>query len=547
MNEELFNEQYSAALSARDSTGVKTIVSAVAAVTLFILSMLGLPSIVCGITGLVFSIVIFVVCLSEFTDGIASVFRMQPSNDSLNSIAVVASAIHSLYLIIDVQQNGASVSWVIFFSVFCSMLMKFLYVNEITVNLNLINNDKMYEVSAERISLTKRYVEQVCMVNPLVNFPNVFETTCDGDPSENKSRLFVPIVAGAALVIAAVGAFLGGFGTFALSFAALMAIAASFTGEMSFVLPYIATQRRLRKLGSILFGYHSIDKLKEIETLIVTDDELFPPKRAEINKFRFKSKLYMTEAIEYTAALLVRSDSPLKKAFMKTVSCPVRRLPKVEEWRYMKNYGIAATIYGDDVLLGNRNLLLSYDISPLPRETEAALVTGNKNMLYLAINGEIAAYVLFTYNCDPAMKKAAESVGEDFSIIVETNDCTVTETMVQKRYDLQTTKIIVPDADEVKLISDIRESISSGNNLPVMITTKNAIGILSSVRQAKNLMSIIDLCILTKQLSVIFGLILTTVALFLAPSLVTGIWLFIFNILWTVPVIFLAVFGNKNK
>lgn len=546
MNEEIFNEQYTAALSARDSISVKTIASGIAACVLFILSLISLPSIVCGITGLVCSVILFIICLNEFSDGIISIFRLQPSNDSLNSVAVVAAAIHSLYQILDNTQTAQTVSWVIFLSVFCSMLMKLLYVNEIIINLNMIKKGKMYEVSTERISLTKRYVEQVCMVNPVVHFPNVFDTSYEGDPSESKSKYFVPIAAGLALILSAIISIFGGFGAFALAIASLFAIAASFTSETSFVLPYIATQRRLRKLGSLLLGYHSIDALKDIETLVVTDAELFPPKRVRINKFRFKSKMYMTEAIEYTAALLLRSDAPLKRAFMKMVSCPVDRLPPVEEWRYMKNYGITANIYGDEVLLGNRNLLLASDITPLPQETEASMVTKNKNMLYLAINGEIAAYILFTYNFDPAMKRAAENVGEDFNIIVETNDCTVTEIMVQKRYDLQTTKIIVPDADEVKLISDIRDSIAEGNNLPVMITTKNAIGILSSVKQAKNLMHIIDLCILTKQASVGFGLVLTALALFLAPTYVSGLWLFLFNLLWTIPVIFLSIFGNKR-
>ncbi len=545
MNDEIFNEQYSAALSTRDSISVKTIAAGVTACVMFILSLLSLPAIVSGITGLVCAIILFIICLNEFSDGIISVFRLQPSNDSLNSLAVVAAAVHSLYQIIDGGQVSQTVSWVIFLSVFCSMLMKLLYVNEIVINLNMIKKDKMYEVSAERISLTKRYVEQVCMVNPVVNFPNVFDTSYEGDPSESKSRYFVPVAAGLALILSGVMAIFNGFGGFALALVSLFAITASFTSETSFVLPYIATQRRLRKLGSLLLGYHSIDALKDIETLVVTDVELFPPKRVKINKFRFRNKMYMTEAIEYTAALLLRADTPLKRAFMKMVSCPKKRLPPVDEWRYMKNYGITATIYGDEVLLGNRNLLLASDITPLPQETEAAMVTKNKNMLYLAINGEIAAYILFTYNFDPAMKQAAENVGEDFNIIVETNDCVITETMVQKRYDLQTTKIIVPDADEVNLISDIRDSIADGNNLPVMITTKNAIGILSSVKQAKNLMHIIDLCILTKQASVGFGLVLTAIALFLAPTYVTGLWLFLFNLLWTIPVIFISAFGNK--
>lgn len=424
--------------------------------------------------------------------------------------------------------------------------MKLLYVNEIIANLNIIKRGKFYEVSTERINLTKRYVEDVCMVNPVVEFPNVFETSCDGDPSESKSKYFIPAVTVATLIISVISAFFGGLTSFITSFSALSAIAASFTGETSFVLPYIVAQKRLRKLGSLLLGYHSINALKDIETLVVTDSEIFPPKRVRINQFKFENKLYMIEAIEYTAALLLLSDSPLKKAFLKTVDCPIDRLPDVDEWRYTKDYGISASIYGDEVLLGNRNLLLSYDITPLSREAEASMATKNQNILYLTVNGDIAAYILFTYNSDPAMKHAAESIAEEFNIIVETNDCTITETMVQKRYDLQTTKIIVPDADEVKLIENIRDSIANGNSLPVMITTKNSIGILSSVKQAKNLMHIIDLCIFTKQVSIGFGLLLTALAIFITDIQVSGLWLFLFNLIWTIPVVFLSIFGNKN-
>lgn len=542
MSEELFNEQYNAAQSAKDSMGVKTAAAAFAALITLILSLLPVPSIVCGITGLIFSVIVFVVCLNEFTDGIASVFKMQPSNDSLNAAALIAAGIHSVYQIFAPSQDVKTISWAIFLSIFCSMVMKLLFVREIITNLNIIRNGRMFAVSAERISLTKRYVEQVCMVNPVVDFPNIFETSCAGDPSETKSRMFVPAAAGAALLISLIMIFTGGFGGFATALAALLAIAASFTGEMSFVLPYVAAQRRLRKLGSLLLGYHSIDELKDIETLIVTDEELFPPNRVTIDRFRFKSKIYMAEAVEYTAALLLASEAPLKDAFLQTLGCSTDRLPAIDDWRYMKNYGVVAHINGDDVLLGNRNLLLSYDISPLPQENEASLVTKGKNILYLAVNNEIAAYMIFTYNCDPAMKKAAERVGEEFNIIVETNDCTMTEPMIQKRYDLQNTKIIVPDSDEVKLITDIRESISKGNNLPVMITTRNSIGILSSVKQAKTLMHIIDLSIFTKQASIGFGMLLTAIAMFMIPASVSGGWIFLFNALWTLPVIFLSLF-----
>jgi hypothetical protein len=130
----------------------------------------------------------------------------------------------------------------------------------------------------------------------------------------------------------------------------------------------------------------------------------------------------------------------------------------------------------------------------------------NSNSLYCAINGEIAAIILAQYVDDPVMKKAAEHVGGDFTIIVETNDCNITENMVQKRYDLSSTKIIVPDNDETLALETMRKKFKADESIPVMISTKNAIGILESVKQAKDLFEVIDVSILTKQSSIILVL-----------------------------------------
>ena len=542
MRDDYFREQYNIAQSSKDAFGVKTAVSLFAAILILILTLIRLPALALGIVGIVLSLLVFFICIQEFNDGIISLFRLRPSNDTFTALAVLASLINSIALIAAPEPNGTLFSSIIFFSATISMFMKYVFVKELINNLNLIKENKTYVVNTEEVKLTKRYINRVCMVNPVVNFPNVIDTTYANDPSESKGRLFVPIAGGAAVLVSAVLGFIFGFNAFAISLAALLEICASFTNEAAFVLPYIVMQRRLRKLGSVLLGYHSIESLKDIETLVVDDMDLFPMKKASMERFRFKSKEYMAEAVEYTAALLIAAKSPFCAAFLSTLDYPLDKLPKIDDWRYMKNYGILAHIYGDEVMLGNRNMLLSYDITPLSQETEASLVSTNRSILYLAVNGTVSAYIIINYGIDAKMKKAAEGVGDDFSIIVSTNDCNITETMIQKRYDLQNSKIIVLDADEIKQINRAKEIMEEEDTLPVMISTKNAIGILSSVRLAKKLSKTIDLSILTRQISIAFGLVLTTVALFIAPGTINEWWIFLFNLIWTFPILILALF-----
>jgi hypothetical protein len=76
---------------------------------------------------------------------------------------------------------------------------------------------------------------------------------------------------------------------------------------------------------------------------------------------------------------------------------------------------------------------------------------------------------------------------------------------------------------------------------PCMLSSKRAIGILESVRHAKNLSFIIDYSILTYQIGIILGMVFTLAALILAPTLVNSLWVFLYNLLWTLPIIILSL------
>ena len=542
MRDNYFREQYNIAQASKDAFGVKTTVAAFAAVLTAVLAVLGLPPLVNGIAGLALSVLVFVFCAQEMGDGLLSIFYMRPSNDSLTSVALIATAIQSLVLIFTAEDQAFhTFAPAVFISVTISMLMKYFFICEIINNLNLIKNSKTFVVNTGDIDMHKRAIDRVCIVNPVVKFPNVVDTTYEGDPSEEKIRIFVPATCGAILIVSMIIGFISGFGAFASAFAALFAIASSFAAEMAFVLPYIAEQRRLRKLGSVLLGYHSIEAMRDVETLVVSDRDLFPAKKTKMERFRFRDKERMADAVEFTAAVLLESESPFAPTFVAETGCDIERLPAVDDWRYMKNYGVLAHIYGDEVLVGNRNMLLSYEIMPLPQETEAALTSTNRSMIYTVINGTLVSYTVFSYSCDPEMKRAAETVGEDFSIIATTNDCNITEIAIQKLYGLNNTKIVVPDADERSLINEVCEHIEETDALPDMITTKNAIGILSSVRKAKKLASVVNMSVLIKIASIILGLVLTAIAFFIDSTAPGPIWTVLFNAIWSLPVLFLTL------
>jgi len=547
MNDEKFNEQYSLSQASRERLIIKTAIAGMAAVIMFILNAIGSPLAVLCVFSMILTGFIFGTCSIEFFDGFISIFKLNPSNDSFNALACIAAMLHSLSVIISGSKQGFLFVSVLFFSIFISMLLKLFFVQEIINNLNLIKNHKTYISNVADINFTKKYINKVCMTNPVINFPeNVIDTTYNNDPSELKSKLYVPVVCGVILIISVILSIFKGFNLFFMFFSAFLVIAASFSGEMAFVFPYIVLQRRLRKFGTVLFGYHSIMALNDIETVIVQDYDIFPQKRAEIVSIRLKNADYIVESLEYTAAILVETESPLKEAFIENrLDMETEKLPKIESWKFIKHNGIIANINGDEVLLGSRSLMLSREIKPLTQEQESTITSTGKAVLYLGINNELACVIVTYYALDPNMQNAAKEIDNNFTIIVETKDGTINEAMIQKRYEMSKVKIIVPDIDEEKSLETMKARLAEEEILPVMITTKNSLGIIKSIKQAKGMFKILELSILTKQVSIVFGLVLTLIAFFIDPNSVTNLWLFLFNILWTIPIIFLAFFKKS--
>lgn len=174
---------------------------------------------------------------------------------------------------------------------------------------------------------------------------------------------------------------------------------ASFTGEAAFILPYIVAQQRLRKLGSVLLGAESIDRLKDIDTLVVEDSDLFTDEYSGIVNIRFFKKSYVSKSLEYAAVLLDEIKSPIAPSVFDILECERESLPHVSFVKNIQNHGVYAKVNGEDVLLGNRNLLLSHNISPLSQEQEAAYMTMNRNLFYLAVRGELAAVFIGAVFC----------------------------------------------------------------------------------------------------------------------------------------------------
>lgn len=541
-----FEEQYNSALSMRDKTLFK--MGGCLLITLLFTGfcMLSLPGITLPLFQLLSALGVWALCKEEMADGLKSFLRFSPTANSFHVFALIAAAGHAIYCMTAENPLCPNLfAGVLFLGIGLSMAVKYFYLLQIIQNLDLVRDKKTYALQVTDLSLSKKYIRQVCSANPLVDFPNVLRTSFESDPVQKKNRRFAPFVA-LGVLVASIFLAVVHEGIFFTALFSLLIICASFGADLAFHLPYILMQMQLRKLGSILLGNYSVEHLKEADTLLVKDTDLFPPENNEVLNIRLRKPALRNEVFRYTETLLKLSESPAHDAFLRAAGEIAAPQPTVLQWRVIKNYGIVATVNMDNVLLGNRNLMLSHNLQPWTPDREAMLSAAGVHLMYLAINGEIMATMIFRYAEDGDLKRSAELLGGDFHLLVDTKDCNINETMIQRRYDLSHTKISVPDSDEAESVVETREELEEDQSPPVMISTQNALGILESIRRAKLLHNTVDLCILLQQISVLFGLGLTFLALLIAPEKLNWIWLFCFNFLWALPIPAIALYPKKR-
>lgn len=544
MKKEYLEKQQDVSRKSKETLLLKTVVCAVAAAIMGLLVVLGLDYRILAAATIVFSAAVFGVLYREMVDALVSIVKLEPSNDSFNALALIFISVRAIALFFVGSNQSGFFSPVLFLSITVSMLMKLFYADSIIKNISLIKSRDTYHVRLSRSGLSPRYINKVCAVSSSAADVDMINPTYAEDPAEEQNKLFVPVMAGIIFVFSVVMLIMKGISAFFISMASLLTVCACFTGEMAFVLPYISVQDRIRRQGGALLGYYSVRNLQDADTLMVSDNELFPPELTEIKDIKVKSRQYAPKVLGYTAAVAKAIKSPVKKPIFDLLQIPESKVSDPESLRVIRNYGAVAVINGDEVLLGNRNLLLSYDIKPLAQEKEASLVsTDNGSILYCAINRKFAAVFLIKYNCDPDLKKSTEKIG-DFKLLVETDDCNITESMIKKQLDIPNVRVIIPGNEETAAVSGIKKEIY-GKEPPVMISSEKSIGVLSAVKQVKFLSKLLSYSLFAKQLGIIISVLLTAAAIIMSPEGVGGLWLLLISLLWTIPVFFTSVVKQK--
>ena len=113
----------------------------------------------------------------------------------------------------------------------------------------------------------------------------------------------------------------------------------------------------------------------------------------------------------------------LREVFENVIQERKGKLPPVEKASYEDKAGIIGWVSGKRILLGNREMLHKYKVNPPELDFEQQYVSGSKQVIYLAVERQLMAMFILTYEPDRKMALEIQRLEENgIAMIVRTLD-----------------------------------------------------------------------------------------------------------------------------
>ncbi|MEG1779531.1 MAG: hypothetical protein RR263_05455, partial [Oscillospiraceae bacterium] len=97
------------------------------------------------------------------------------------------------------------------------------------------------------------------------------------------------------------------------------------------------------------------------------------------------------------ASVVCSRESTLSEVFSQILDGNLKLLRKVSGVQYFDKMGLVAEVEGNEVLIGTRELMSNYGITPPKAEFEAKFTDSEKDVVYLAHSGTLCAMLIVSY------------------------------------------------------------------------------------------------------------------------------------------------------
>ncbi len=250
--------------------------------------------------------------------------------------------------------------------------------------------------------------------------------------ADELSKKMVPIVFGAATLAGIVVGLLQKNVYMGIStFAAVTCIGLPASAYLADNLLLNAISKRLVRDGAVISGFEALDSCVNTNAVVLDATEIFDISKCNIYGIKVFHSMRMDEAILYTAAMIIEAKAPLSGVFNSVILGKRDILPPVDSLAYEDKLGLSAWIHNRRVLVGSRDMLINHNADVPDRDFEKRYLHDGRCLLYLAVDGKLAAMFVVSYEANTALSPLVREVEKSgVTLLVKTADQNITEELI---------------------------------------------------------------------------------------------------------------------
>ncbi|MBQ5825797.1 MAG: hypothetical protein IIW48_13475, partial [Clostridia bacterium] len=311
-------------------------------------------------------------------------------------------------------------------------------------------------------------------------------------------------------------------------------------------LPLLIENKKLIKNGAMVTSYAAAFEYESTNAIALDASDLFPSENCNIHGMKTFNGLRVDDAVLTTASMLIAAGGPISGLFENVIMEHNELLLRVEDLKYEERLGLTGWIRDRRIFVGNRKLLENHNIEIPMSIDESKYVRGDRQIIYLADNGKLAAFFVVSYGRNKTIAEYLRHIENNgINILVHTTDSNINEKFIAKCFDLplNSVKVVSNTAGEVlKKYAEhtvIREDAK-------LIHNGKAAAFLHAVSAAGKLCSIAGKISTLQTFCMAAGLLLTLlIMIFSGPLSLTPLHVCICQIIWVAIAAILPLFGKE--
>lgn len=171
--------------------------------------------------------------------------------------------------------------------------------------------------------------------------------------------------------------------------------------------------------GSCVCGLEPANMFTKSNAVVVDSADLF---EARVSKFRVVPgrKIAQSDAVVFAASTLKNTKSLLSSCFDEFLEQTGIELPEAEDVQYEERLGYSSWVAQRRVLVGKREMLVAHSIA-CPTEEEEQQYSKGRNVMYVAVEGNIVATFIVGYFIKGEIKKEVSRFGKTGIVLMLSN------------------------------------------------------------------------------------------------------------------------------